>query len=100
MNESTIRITQQLGTLLRSYRKYKKIPQKEFAQRVGLCQSRVKTIIRQRRSGDYASNFAGVSLNYLDLRPDLKESPFRRTGIHLFAHCAKSGHKNAQNASF
>ena len=65
MNESTIRITQQLGTLLRSYRKFKKIPQKEFAQRVGLCQSRVSYL----ENHPEAMSFEQLMRTVTDCRP-------------------------------
>lgn len=41
MNESIIFLPQQLGTLLKSYRKSKSISQKDLSVRLRICQSRI-----------------------------------------------------------
>ena len=89
-NECTIRITQQLGTLLRSYRKFKKIPQKEFAtllrsyrkfkkipqkefaQRVCLCQSRVSYLENHPEAMSFEQLMRWVSVLGLEIKLAIK----------------------------
>lgn len=79
-NECTIRITQQLGTLLRSYRKFKKIPQKEFAQRVCLCQSRVSYLENHPEAMSFEQLMRWVSILGLEIKLAIKNDNPPETG--------------------
>lgn len=73
VNQTTIYLSKQLGTLLKSYRKSKNISQVDFAQKVGICQSRVSYLENHPEDMSFDQLMRWVSVLGLEIRLAVKQ---------------------------